>query len=79
MTMLKWNLVSVRLQIMLILTQDRCMVCIEHTIGSEIISTHPMELLGDVGHVEPHFFPYGDSVCVGARFAPNVPSAQKSF
>ena len=38
-----------------------------------------MELLGDVGHVEPHFFPYGDSVSVGARFAPNVPSAQKSF
>ena len=26
-----------------------------------------MKLLGDVGHVEPHFFPYGDSVCVGAR------------
>ena len=26
-----------------------------------------MELLGDVGHVEPHFFPYGDSVSVGAR------------
>ena len=38
-----------------------------------------MELLGDVGHVEPHFFPYGDSVSVGARFAPNVPSAKKSF
>ena len=43
------------------------MVCIEHTIGSEIISTHPMELLGDVGHVEPHFFTYGDSVSVGVR------------
>ena len=26
-----------------------------------------MEVLGDVGHVEPHFFPYGDSVSVGAR------------
>ena len=38
-----------------------------------------METPGDVGHVEPHFFPYGDSVSVGARFAPNVPSAQKSF
>jgi hypothetical protein len=36
-----------------------------------------MELLGDVGHVESHFGPYGDSVGVGAnigaRFAPNVP------
>jgi hypothetical protein len=26
-----------------------------------------MELLGDVGHVESHFFLFGDSVCVGAR------------
>ena len=32
MTMLKWKLVSVRLEIVLILTQDRCMVCVEHTI-----------------------------------------------
>ena len=24
-----------------------------------------MELLGDVGHVECHFFPFVDSVCVG--------------
>ena len=33
MTMLKWKLVLVRLEIVLILTQDRCMVCVEHTIG----------------------------------------------
>ena len=26
-----------------------------------------MELLGDVGHVESHFFPFGDSVSVGAK------------
>jgi hypothetical protein len=26
-----------------------------------------MEVLGDVGHVEPHFGPFGDSVSVGAR------------
>ena len=26
-----------------------------------------MELLGDVGHVESCFFPFGDSVSVGAR------------
>jgi hypothetical protein len=26
-----------------------------------------MELLGDVGHVESHFGPFGDSVTVGAR------------
>ena len=33
MTMLKWKLVSVLLEIVLILTQDRCIVCAEHTIG----------------------------------------------
>ena len=49
------------------LTQDRCTVCVERTIGSEIILTHPMELLGDVGHVEYHFILFGDSVSVGAR------------
>jgi hypothetical protein len=28
---------------------------------------HLMELLGDVGHVESHFSPFGDGVSVGAR------------
>ena len=37
MTTLKWKLVSVRLEIVLILTQDRCTVCVEHNIGKEII------------------------------------------
>ena len=37
MTMLKWKLVSVLLEIVLILTQDRCMVCARRTMGSEII------------------------------------------
>jgi hypothetical protein len=27
---------------------------------------HPMELLGDVGHLEPRFGPFGDSVSVSA-------------
>jgi hypothetical protein len=40
---------SVYLEIVPILTQDRSTVWIEHTIGSDL---HPMELLGDVGHVE---------------------------
>ena len=46
MTRLKWMFISVhletvllliRLEIVLILTLDRCMVCAEHTIGSKII------------------------------------------
>ena len=51
-TKLNWVLVSVRLEIVLILTQDRCTVCAERTIGLEIDCMQPMELLGDVGHAE---------------------------
>ena len=50
------------LEIVLILTQDRCTVCAEHTIGSKSTWTHPMELLCDMGHVESCFVPFGDSV-----------------
>jgi hypothetical protein len=32
-TRLKWMLVSFRLEIVLVLTQDRCMLCTKHTIG----------------------------------------------
>jgi hypothetical protein len=67
MTRLKWKLVSVRLEIVLILTQGMCTVCTVHTIGSETFYTHLMKLLGDVGHIESHFGLFGDSVSVGAR------------
>ena len=67
MTRLKWKLVSVLSDIVLILTHDRSTVCVEHTIGSELFWTHPMEQLGDVGHVESNFFLFRDSVSVGAR------------
>ena len=49
---IKWNLVSIPLETVLILMQDRCTVCAESTIRYEIILAHPMKLLGDVGHVE---------------------------
>ena len=55
-------LVSVRLQIVLMLTQDRCTVCAEHTTGSKIVLDTPDRTLGDVGQVESHFGPFGDSV-----------------
>ena len=38
---LKWKLVLVHLGIVLILTQDRCTVCVEGTIGSQIILDAP--------------------------------------
>ena len=37
MTRVKWKLTSVLSEVVLILTLDRCTVCVEHTIGSEII------------------------------------------
>jgi hypothetical protein len=40
---LKQKLISVHLEIVLILTQDRCTVCNEQTIGSEIILHAPDE------------------------------------
>jgi hypothetical protein len=36
-----WNLVSARLETVLVLVQDRCMVCTKHTLGSEIILDAP--------------------------------------
>ena len=50
----------------LMLTQDRCTVCVECTIGSEIILDAP-DRTPRWGHVESHFFPFEDSVSVGAR------------
>jgi hypothetical protein len=36
-----WNLVSVRLEIVLVSVQDWCTVCAKHTIGLEIILDTP--------------------------------------
>jgi hypothetical protein len=36
-TWVKWKVISVRLEILLISMHDRCMVCAECTIGSKII------------------------------------------
>ena len=38
---MKWKLVSVYLEIVLILTKDLCTVCAEHTIGLEIVLDAP--------------------------------------
>jgi hypothetical protein len=67
----------------LVSVQDMSVVCVKHTIGSEITlvrfvsnvpqapkscQTHPMELLGDAGHVESHFSLLENSVNVSTRF-----------
>ena len=36
-----WNLVSIHLEIVLVLVQDRCTDCAERTIGSKIILDAP--------------------------------------
>ena len=40
-TRLKWYLISVLSDIVLILMQDRCTVCVKRNIGSEIILDTP--------------------------------------
>jgi hypothetical protein len=63
----KRMLISVYFEIILILMQGRCTVYAERTTGSKIILDTPIEHLGDVGHVESHFNPFGDSVSIDAR------------
>jgi hypothetical protein len=60
-------LVLVYLEIVLILTQDRCTVCVEHTIGSKFVLDARVDLLSDTSHVESHFNPFGDTISVSAR------------
>jgi hypothetical protein len=62
-----WNLISVCLEIVLVLVQDRCTVCSKRTMAQKSFEMHPKELLDDVCHMESHFVLFGDSVSVSAR------------
>ena len=62
-----WNLISVRLETVLVSVQDRCTVCAKRTIGSETFRTHPMVLLGDEPQVEAQFDLLGDSANLDVR------------
>jgi hypothetical protein len=55
------------MEIPLISMQDRCTICAERTIGSKIILDALIVLLGDVGQVKVHFYPFGDYFNLGAR------------
>ena len=63
---------SVCLEIVLILMQDRCTVCMEQPNAWKTNSTHMMELLDDMCHTKSCFGLFGDSVSFGARFARNA-------
>ena len=56
-----WNLVSIRLETVLVSLQDRSKVCANHTMAQKSFWTHQIVLLGDEAQVEAHFGPFGDS------------------
>jgi len=61
---LKWKLVSVRLKIVLMLSQDRCIVCVERIIGSKTVLNAPD---GTPMLVMWNLAPFGDSANLDAR------------
>ena len=67
MTWVLWNLVSDRLEIVLVSVEDRCTVYAKRTTGSDIVFNAPMVLLGDEAQVEAPFSPFGDSANLDAR------------
>ena len=62
---LLWNLTSFHLDTVLVSVQDGAWFALDVPLAYKSFWTHPMELLGDVGHVEYRFFLFGDSVGVG--------------
>jgi hypothetical protein len=66
-TRLNYKLISLRLEIVPISTQDRCTVSAKRTIGSKIVFDALEELLGDVGLVESRYGLFGGVVSVSAR------------
>jgi len=66
MKRLKWKLGSVCLEIVQTLMQNRCKVCIEHTICLEISLDAPV--LYDVCHMESLFGQFRNSISFGARY-----------
>ena len=63
----KWNLILVRLEIVLVSVQDRYTVCAKCTIRLEIILDTMMVLLRVEAQVDAHFGPFGDSANLDAR------------
>jgi hypothetical protein len=78
----KWKLVLVHLDIVLLSAQDSFTVFAEYTMGLKSFWTHPMVHQGDMGQAKAHFDPFGDILIwckIGARFSTNVPLAWKSL
>ena len=67
MTRVMSNHVSVRLEMVLVSVQDRCMICAKRTIGYETVLDAPMVLLGDKAQVQACFGLFRDSASLDAR------------
>jgi hypothetical protein len=63
----KWKLILVRLEIVLVSAKDRCMVCAERPSGMKII-LDIADGTSNVGQKEAHFEPFGDSVNLDTRY-----------
>ena len=61
------NHILIRLEMVLVPVQDRCMVCAKRTIGPETIFDALMVLLGDEAQVQAHFGVFRDSASLDAR------------
>jgi hypothetical protein len=77
MTWIKFKLILVHLETVLMSTQDRCTVCAERVIGLEIISDAPDGTPtvhgpsgGLFGSVSRYYSSWHKT---GARFVPNIP------
>ena len=62
-----WNLVSIRLETVLVSLQDRSKVCAKHTMALKSFWTHQMVLLCDEAQVEARFGLFGDSASLDTR------------
>jgi hypothetical protein len=60
MTWLKWKLVLVRLEIVVIISQDGCTFASNIPQAQKLFWTRAMDLLGDVGHVESRIGMFGE-------------------
>ena len=61
------NLVSIRLETVLVSLHDKCTVCAKHTMTQKSFWRHQMVLLGDEAQVEARFGPFGDSANLVSR------------
>jgi hypothetical protein len=64
---LKWKLILVRLVIVLIFMQGKCMVAPDVPLASKLFWMHLMVLLGDEAQVKAHFGSFGERANLDAR------------